>query len=207
MTESWPLPAAEAARKEVEDRCGVELTGRLARVRLVVMDCDGVLTGGNLMYGPGGEALKEFDAHDGLGLMMLRAARVARAVLTGRKSEMVRRRCEELRFESLKLGRFDKTDALAEILRETGVTIDRTLYMGDDILDLPALIMADVAVTVPRAPAEVRTICDLTTIAAGGRGAVREVCDLLLKARGAYATAIRDLAAGKDPADDPEVTH
>ena len=77
MSEHWPLPDAETSRREVVKRLGADLTGRLARIDLVVLDCDGILTTGRLLYGPDGEALKEFDARDGLGLMMLRAAGVA----------------------------------------------------------------------------------------------------------------------------------
>ena len=207
MNEWWPLPDAETARREVVKRLGADLTERLARIDLVVLDCDGILTTGRLLYGPDGEALKEFDARDGLGLMMLRAAGVARAVLTGRTSPMVARRCGDLRFEAVKMGRFDKIEALTEIWRETGVAGERSLYMGDDLLDLPALSAAGVAVTVPGAPAEVQQACDFTTEAAGGLGAVREICDLVLKARGAHADAIGTLVAGVRPADDPEVTH
>jgi 3-deoxy-D-manno-octulosonate 8-phosphate phosphatase (KDO 8-P phosphatase) len=207
VSEQWPLPEPAEALREVEERCGAELTGRLAAVGLLVLDCDGVMTDGRLYFGPSGEALKAFDARDGLGLMMLHAAGIARAVLTGRRSAMVARRCEELRFEAIKMARFDKMAALAEIQRETGVPPERTLYLGDDLLDLPTLAAAGVAVTVPGAPDEVKAACDLTTRAAGGRGAVREVCDLLLKARGAHAEAIGTLAAGAREADDPEVTH
>jgi 3-deoxy-D-manno-octulosonate 8-phosphate phosphatase (KDO 8-P phosphatase) len=207
MTEAWPLPDPEEARREVVARVGEDFADRLATVDLVVLDCDGVLTTGNLIYGPAGEALKEFDARDGLGLMMLRAAGVARAVLTGRTSGMVQRRCEELRFEAIKMGRFDKVAALAEIWQETGAGAATTLYMGDDLLDLPTLAACGIAVTVPDAPDEVHAACDYVTAAAGGLGAVREVCDLLLKARGGHARAIQALAEGARPADDPEVTH
>ncbi len=207
MRESWPLPDAAAARGEVVARVGEDLAARLAAVRLVVFDCDGILTDGALLYGPTGEALKAFDARDGLGLMMLRQAGVARAVLTGRTSAMVQRRCRDLRFEAIEMGRFDKLDALAEIWERTGVDAAGTLYMGDDLLDLPTLEAAALAVTVPDAPPEVAAVCDLVTDLTGGRGAVREVCDLLLKARGQHAAAIRALAAARKPADDPEVTH
>ena len=207
MSERWPLPDAETARREVIEQIGVDLADRLARVDLVVLDCDGILTSGRLIYGPDGEAFKEFDARDALGLMMLKAANVARAVLTGRTSAMVARRCGDLQFEAIKMGRFDKTEALAEIWRETGVAAERCLYMGDDLLDLPALTAAGVAVSVPGAPVEVRRICDYTTEAVGGMGAVREVCDLLLKARGAHADSIRTLVAGASPADHPEANH
>jgi len=207
MSARWPLPDAEACRREVVDRVGPELADRLAAVRLVVLDCDGIMTDGRLIYGPGGEALKEFDSRDGLGLMMLRQARIARAVLTGRTSAMVERRCRDLKFEAIAMGRFDKEDALAEIWRSTGCDASTTLYMGDDLLDVPTLAAAAVAVTVPHAPYQVAAACDLVTVQAGGRGAVREVCDLLLKARGAFAGAIGALVAGRRPDDDPEVTH
>ncbi|MBD3221353.1 HAD hydrolase family protein [bacterium] len=207
MSGRWPLPDAETARCEVIEKVGDGLCRRLARIELCVFDCDGILTPANLFYGADGEALKEFNARDGLGLMMLRAARVARAVLTGRTSAMVERRCRDLRFEAIQMGRFDKIEALEEIWRATGTTADVTLYMGDDLLDLPALAAAALAITVPGAPDEVQDVCDWTTGATGGEGAVREVCDLVLKARGAHADAIRALAAGGKPADDPEVTH
>ncbi len=207
MSESWPLPDADAGLREVIARVGKDLAARLAEVRLLVLDCDGILTDGQLLYGPTGEAIKAFDARDGLGLMMLRQAGVARAVLTGRTSAMVQRRCRDLKFEAIEMGRFDKLDALAEIWERTGADAAGTLYMGDDLLDLPTLEAAALAVTVPDAPPEVAAACDLVTAATGGRGAVREVCDLLLKARGQHAAAIRALAAARRPDDDPEVTH
>lgn len=208
MSERWPLPTADEERQEVRAAHGEELAGRLARVRLCVFDCDGILTDGGLLYGPDGEALKEFDARDGLGLMMLRSAGIARAVLTGRTSAMVARRCRDLRFEAIEMGRFDKLDALAEIWAATGVGADDTLYMGDDLLDLPTLVASALAVTVPHAPVEVAAACDLITSTRGGDGAVREVCDLLLKSRGLWAESVMALAAGRKPADDPpEVTH
>jgi 3-deoxy-D-manno-octulosonate 8-phosphate phosphatase (KDO 8-P phosphatase) len=207
MSDLWPPTDPQREREQVAARVGAALAGRLARVDLVVLDCDGVLTDGKLIYGPDGEALKEFDARDGLGLMMLLSAGVRRAVLTGRTSAMVARRCDDLRFEAIKMGRFDKQDALDEIWRETGAGPATTLCMGDDLLDLPILAAAGLAVTVPGAPQEVVAASDLVTEAAGGCGAVREVCDLLLGARGDHGAAIRRLAAGRRPSDDPEVTH
>lgn len=207
MKERWPLPDPETARCEVIEHVGDGLARRLSRVELCVFDCDGILTPANLIYGPDGEALKEFDARDGLGLMMLRPAGVARAVLTGRHSAMVARRCEDLGFESIKMGRFDKIAALAEITGELDIDAEVTLYMGDDLLDLPAMVACGVAITVPGAPDEVQDVSDWTTAAIGGAGAVREVCDLVLKARGAHGDAIRALARGKPAPDDPEVTH
>jgi 3-deoxy-D-manno-octulosonate 8-phosphate phosphatase (KDO 8-P phosphatase) len=200
MSAVWGLPPAAAQRREAQRRLGRELTDRLAAIRLLVLDCDGILTDGSLHYGPDGEAVKVFDARDGLGLLMLGAAGVARAVLTGRTSPMVRRRCEDLRFEAIKMARFDKLEALAEIWTETGCTAAVTLYMGDDLLDLPAIVAAGVGATVPAAPAAVRDACQVVTVAPGGRGAVREICDLLLMARGAQGTALSRLIAAGHPA-------
>ena len=199
MNEKLPLPSAAADRREVESRVGAEMAARLAAIDLVVLDCDGVLTDGSLHYGPAGELFKTFDARDGLGLLMLRAAGLARAMLTGRCSTMVRRRCDDLGFEAVKMDRFDKLAAVREIQAETGRTVDETLYMGDDLLDLPAFEAAALIVTVPEAPPAVRAASDLITRAPGGRGAVREVCDLLLMARGAYAAAIADLITSGRP--------
>lgn len=199
MSDGLGLPDAAAERREVERRLGAALAARLAAVSLVVLDCDGILTDGSLLYGPEGEALKIFDARDGLGLMMLRQAGVARAVLTGRRSPMVARRCADLGFESVKMARFDKLAALREIQAETRAGDRQTLCMGDDLLDLPILAAAALAATVPEAPAAVRGACALVTRRPGGRGAVREVCDLLLKARGAYAEAIAGLITDGPP--------
>jgi 3-deoxy-D-manno-octulosonate 8-phosphate phosphatase (KDO 8-P phosphatase) len=188
---AWPPRSGDDFRQEAVIRLGEELADRLARVRLLVFDADGVLTPGNLIYGPRGEAYKEFHAHDGLGLVLARAVGLKRAVLTGRNSAIVERRATELRFDAIKLGRFDKQAALAEILAETGVDAASTLYMGDDLIDLPAMFEVGVAVGVPAAPAEVREHCDYVTAAPGGAGAVREVCDLVLKAAGLFGDALR----------------
>lgn len=201
MTNLWPLPTGDAEREEVRDAVGHDLAVRLAAVRLCVFDCDGVLTSGSLVYGAEGEMLKEFHARDGLGLVMLRPAGIARAVLTGRTSPMVERRCRDLKFEAIKMGRFDKLAALEEIWRETGFGAEDTLYMGDDLLDLPALVTAAVAVSPPEAPVEVTRVCDWVCESPGGAGAVRDVCDLILKARGAHGAAIRSLVAGARPTD------
>lgn len=217
--QAWPPRSADDFRQEAVVRLGEDLADRMARIRLLVFDADGVLTPGTLYYGPRGEAFKEFHAHDGLGLVLARAAGLKRAVLTGRNSSIVERRATELRFDAIKLGRFDKQAALHEILEETGVPAGETLYMGDDLIDLPAMFEVAVAVGVPAAPAEVREHCDYVTTAAGGQGAVREVCDLVLKAAGLFGDALRrvgekawmptpdELSSDDDGMADPEVSH
>lgn len=188
------LPASvEESRRAVREAIGPELAEAFSRVQLLVLDADGILTPGSLLYGPGGEALKEFSSQDGLGLVMARVVGLKRAVLTGRHSAIVARRCAELRFDAVKLGRFDKAAALREILAETGCPAAAALYMGDDLIDIPAMDLVGLAVTVPSAPAEVKAACDYVTRAEGGRGAVREVTDLILKSSGAFALAVQRL--------------
>ena len=194
MSAPWPPSSDQQFRQEAEAQVGAALSARLAGIELLVFDADGVLTTGAMIYGPDGEAFKAFHSHDGLGLVMARIAGLKLAVLTGRDSAIVARRCAELRFDVVKLGRFDKLAALAEILAETGCAAERTLYMGDDLIDLPALRAVGLAVGVPAAPAEVGRECALVTTAGGGCGAVREVTDLVLKASGRYGLALERLA-------------
>lgn len=192
----WPPRGDEEYRREAQARLGdPDLCRLFGCVEALVFDADGVLTSGNLLYGPDGEALKEFDSQDGLGLVLARAAGLKLAVLTGRQSEIVARRARDLRFAAIRLGRFDKIVALGEILADIGCANERTLYMGDDLVDLPALDVVGLPVTVPSAPAEVRERCRYVTVARGGAGAVREVTDLVLKCRGVFARTLATLAA------------
>jgi 3-deoxy-D-manno-octulosonate 8-phosphate phosphatase (KDO 8-P phosphatase) len=199
VKDDWPLKSVETYREDVRALVGDALLARMQRVRLLVLDCDGILTSGLLLYGPDGEALKDFHARDGLGLMMLRSAGIRRAVITGRESAMVARRCGDLRFEAILMGRFDKTEALDEVLAATGCAAAETLVMGDDLLDLPPMTRAGLAVTVPGASPEVRAASAWVTRAEGGRGAVREVCDLVLKSQGHFGAAIQSLVAAGPP--------
>lgn len=189
----WPPSSDEDYRQEAVVRAGGALADRFARVRLLVLDADGVLTDGRMVYGPQGEAYKSFHSRDGLGLVLARAAGIKLAVLTGRNSDIVARRCTELRFHSIKLGRFDKVDALGEVLAETGCDAADACYIGDDVIDLPALHQVGLPVAVPCAPQEVRHHCLYVTQARGGEGAVREVVDLVLKSSGLYGQALERL--------------
>lgn len=193
---AWPPRSEADYRAEAEAALGPELLAAFGSVAAVVLDADGVLTRGNIIYGPQGEALKEFDTRDGFGLVMARTAGVKLALLTGRDSPIARRRVEELRFHAWRLARFDKQAAMAEILAELGCDAASALYMGDDLIDIPALDMAGLAVTVPHAPRDVSERCRYVTRAPGGAGAVREVVELVLKSRGLFGAALADLAAG-----------
>ncbi|MFT7699910.1 MAG: 3-deoxy-D-manno-octulosonate 8-phosphate phosphatase (KDO 8-P phosphatase) [Candidatus Krumholzibacteriia bacterium] len=190
---NWPPRSGSDYRQEAVVRLGEELADQLAKVRLIVLDADGVLTPANLLYTADGEAIKEFNAQDGLGLVMARIAGIKLAVLTGRNSRIVERRCTELRFDSIKLGRFDKVEALAEILSETGCSASETVYVGDDLIDLPAMYKVAMPVAVPSAPNEVRQNSCYVTKSEGGHGAVREMTDLILMSAGLYALALERL--------------
>lgn len=190
MSRPWPPRNEAAYTAEALRGLDADLAARLGRVRALVFDCDGVLTDGRMYYGPDGEAFKAFHAHDGLGLTLARAGGLRLALLTGRRSPAAARRCEELRFDVLKLGRFDKQAALLEICRELDVAPDEVLYLGDDLIDIPALDLAGVPGCVPAAPADVRARCLWTSRSPGGAGAAREAAELVLKVQGRFAAAL-----------------
>lgn len=162
-------------------------------LELLVLDVDGVLTDGRLHYGPEGETLKVFHVKDGLGLKLLRADGVEVAVISGRRAPALERRIAELSITHAYLGRSDKRRALGELAEATGVAPSAMAFMGDDVLDLPAMR----AVRMGIAPADAhpmvrRELADTgwVTRARGGRGAVREVTDGLLTARGRLETIV-----------------
>ena len=158
-----------------------ELLARAARIRLVILDVDGVLTDGRLYYGPDGEALKAFDVKDGHGIVLLRE-RVDFAVISGRPGIASQRRLEELRFKHLIFGERDKLQGYAR-LAHLGLPDDAVAYMGDDVNDVPLLRKVGLAACPADARPEARAVAHLVTEAPGGRGAVRELCDLILRAQ------------------------
>ncbi len=157
------------------------LVARAARVRLVLLDVDGVLTDGRIWYGPGGEALKAFDVRDGHGIVMLRD-RVDFGVISGRSGTTSEARLRDLRFKHLVFGERDKLDGYAQ-LAHLGVPDDEVAYMGDDVNDVPLLRKVGLAACPADAHPAVREAVHLVARAAGGRGAVRELCDLILRAK------------------------
>jgi 3-deoxy-D-manno-octulosonate 8-phosphate phosphatase (KDO 8-P phosphatase) len=160
-----------------------ELLRRAAGVRLVLLDVDGVLTDGRLYYGADGEALKAFDVKDGHGIVLLRD-RVDFGVISGRPGKASERRLQELRFKHLVFGERDKLEGYAK-LAHLGVPDEAVAYMGDDVNDVPLLRKVGLAAAPADAREEARAAAHLVTSAAGGRGAVRELCDLILRAKGA----------------------
>ena len=161
----------------------MDLTERCKRVTLLLLDVDGVLTDGNLYYGPNGEEIKQFYVRDGYGLKLWHQAGFRSAIITGRQSSIVDYRAKETGIEFVKQGDDNKLAHFEEICREAGVGKDDIAFVADDILDLVLFDKVGLSVAVADAQEEVRWAADYITKKNGGRGAVREVIDILLKAK------------------------
>jgi 3-deoxy-D-manno-octulosonate 8-phosphate phosphatase (KDO 8-P phosphatase) len=158
----------------------------LSQLQAVVLDCDGVLTPGDLYYAPDGGRLLRFSARDGFGLALLCRTDVAVGVLSGRPIDIAQARLQELGVRSFVGQVRDKALGLQQMCKELGVEIQRTAFVGDDLPDLAAFAEAGLRISVGDAAPEVQAAAHWITQAAGGRGAVREVCEAILKARGAW---------------------
>lgn len=163
---------------------------KAARIKLLALDVDGVLTDGRLYFAEDGGELKTFDTQDGHGIKMLQQSGVICAIITGRTTKLVERRARNLGIAHLLQGREDKLVALKELIAQLGVTLDQVAYVGDDWPDLPAILAAGFGVSVANAHRDLLMRADYVTALPGGRGAVREVCDLLLKAQNNYDAAL-----------------
>ncbi len=157
---------------------------RAKEVQLLLLDVDGVLTDGTIIYTHDGGESKGFNTQDGFGLRILQDAGVAVGLITARTSEAVSRRAADLGFAHLYQGRKDKEAVYQEILEKTGLSPQQSAYMGDDLLDLPLLLQVGCSFAPANAVAVVRRRVHYTTALSGGHGAVREVCELILEARG-----------------------
>ena len=160
-------------------------------MKLALFDVDGVLTDGRLYIGESGETVKAFSTLDGHGLKLLARAGIEPVVITGRDSPAVRRRVADLGLAQALYGVQDKLAAAEAVLAARGVAWDETAAIGDDWPDLPLLVRAGFAAAPANAHAEVRAVVHHVTAAAGGHGAAREFCDLLLMACGRYAELLR----------------
>ncbi len=163
---------------------------RARRVKLLVFDVDGVLTSGQLLFGPDGEAMKIFHAQDGLGINAAHRAGLKTALITGRESEMVRRRGTELSITDICQGAQDKIARLEQLLAKHHLTADEVAYTGDDLNDLAVMGRAGLAFAVANAAPEVKAAAHYVTGRAGGDGAVREIVELVLKAQGKWTAIV-----------------
>lgn len=156
---------------------------KLVKIRLVAFDVDGVFTDGRFYLSNAGVESKAFYTQDGFGVRQLLATGIDVVVISGRKSDAVEKRMSELGVTHVIQGCGDKVAALDRIIADLGITPAECAYVGDDIPDLPLLNHVGVSVAVANAVSELRQQCDISTSAAGGHGAVREVCDLVLAAQ------------------------
>lgn len=172
------------AEAQILARVPPAVRDRARAVRLMVFDVDGVLTDGSLWYAESGEAVKPFNALDGHGLRLLREQGIRVAWISGRNSAITARRAAELGISPVIQGVRDKITTLEDLAREAGLTLQALGYMGDDIIDLPALQRVGFAASVPNAPLYVSQAAHWVATRPGGSGAVRECCDLILAAQG-----------------------
>ena len=163
---------------------------RARRIRLMLFDVDGVLTDGTLYMGEGGEIMKAFNALDGHGMKMLAESGVEVGLLSSRQSPIVAIRAAELGITLVHQGAADKADEFAAILAGRQIQAAQAGFMGDDVLDLPVLTRCGFAASVPDAPEAVRSRAHFLSGSPGGRGAVREVCEFILRAQNNFDAAM-----------------
>lgn len=159
------------------------LTASLQKIKLLALDVDGVLTDGSIYISPAGEVFKGFNAKDGMGISCALRSGLQIAVITGRQSPIVERRCEELGITLLQQGVKDKRVALQQMAQELGLVREEIAYMGDDLNDIPAFKASGLNLVPADAAMEVLAVADIITKASGGRGAVREAITMILAAQ------------------------
>lgn len=159
-------------------------------VRLLALDVDGVLSDGQLYFGNQGEEIKAFNSLDGHGIKMLQSSGVKVAIITGRTSNIVLQRAQQLGIDLVLQGREDKLTALYELTQHLQLNWTQMAYMGDDLPDLAAIIKVGLGITVPNAANTMAQHSQYVTQRSGGQGAVREVCDLIIQAQGKWDAAL-----------------
>lgn len=164
---------------------------RAKEIRLLLLDVDGVLTDGRLYFGPGGEALKVFHVRDGHGIKMAQQGGIEVAFLSGRRSDAAFQRARELGITRFYEGLRDKVAVLEELQAALNLPSQAVAAVGDELVDLPLMAQVGLAVAVADAALEVKAAAHWVTRLPGGQGAVREVCDLLLKAQGRWQELTR----------------
>ncbi|MCK5312375.1 MAG: HAD-IIIA family hydrolase [Desulfobacteraceae bacterium] len=163
---------------------------KLTNIKLLLLDVDGVLTDGKITYTDKGEEIKSFNSKDGLGIRLLMNSGIKVGIITGRKSGALTHRCKNLGIDLLFDGITDKLKAFNTILEETNITAKETAFAGDDLPDLPVMKCAGLSISPADAPSYVQEHSDIVTRQKGGEGAIREICDEILKAQNKWETII-----------------
>lgn len=166
-------------------------TEKAKAIRLAIFDVDGILTSGHIYYGTQGEKFRAFHVHDGLGLKLLMKAGINVGIISAKKSAEVQLRLDELGIHHIYLGQAEKIPAYEKLLKELALTDEQVAYMGDDLPDLALLKRANFAATVPSAAEIIKKSADYISKKKGGKGAVREVSEYILKAQNQYETVIQ----------------
>jgi len=161
-----------------------DATARARGIKLVIFDVDGVMTDGSLYLCDDGQEFKAFNTQDGLGMKLLKASGVEMAIITGRTSNVVTKRAENTGVSHYFQGVDDKLEAFLKLAEDLGVAHDACAFMGDDVVDLPPMRRCGLAITVPAAPQLVKEQAHLVTTREGGRGAVREAVEFIMRAQG-----------------------
>lgn len=162
------------------------LLEKASKVKLFILDVDGVMTDGKIYYGNFGDELKAFDVKDGFGVVLMGRAGIETVIITAKKSKIVRFRAKDMGVKRVYENSSNKLKIFNKLLKKYRIKSEETCYIGDDLLDVPVLKEAGLSVTVPQAVDEVKGVVSYTTKANAGSGAIREVCELILRSQGKW---------------------
>jgi 3-deoxy-D-manno-octulosonate 8-phosphate phosphatase (KDO 8-P phosphatase) len=165
---------------------GESMEERLKKIKLLILDVDGVMTDGRIIFDSNGVESKFFNVKDGHGIKMLQRSGVEVGIISGRESMVVTNRAKELGIDRVYQKAIDKLTPFLAILADTGLAAEEVAFVGDDVIDIPVLKRVGLAAAPPDAVAEVLPCVHFVTTMGGGWGAVREVCDLIMKAQGTW---------------------
>jgi len=165
------------------------IQNKAKQIKILIVDIDGVMTDGRIIYSIYGDELKFFDVQDGFGITLLNKAGIKSLIITAKKSKIVKIRARDMKVAKAYQGHMDKIKPFNHALRKFRVIPEEVCFVGDDLIDIPVLKRVGFAVAVPNAVDEVKACAHYITSKTGGRGAVREVCDLILKAQGKWDLA------------------
>lgn len=169
-----------------------DILERAANIKMVIFDVDGVLTDGSLFLGDDGLEYKAFNSRDGHGMKMLQKSGVSIGIITGRTSKVVEYRMASLGIEHVYQGQLDKMVGFNDLVEKTGLSMDEIAYVGDDVVDLPVMIKVGLAIAVQDAHPLVLKHAHWQTSKPGGRGAGRDVCEMIMEARGTLDSAMAE---------------
>jgi len=159
-------------------------------IRIVIFDVDGVLTDGTLYLTDGGEEIKAFNSRDGHGMKMLKASGVELAIITARESRSVKLRAENLNITLLYQGEKNKLKVFESLVTKLKIDMSSCAYVGDDLIDLPVMTRCGLSICVPSSPVLVKKHAHYVTNSEGGQGAVREVCEMIMRSQGTLDTQL-----------------